>query len=174
MSYTIVGMFPNNEDLERVDVQLHSAGFPKEDYIISRYSTTPMDEKTSDDHQLKADDKISGFWSWLFGDNEEEKNKYSYAGTKSNIVTVYTDDMQRAETARKIMNDEGAININEFTKERYPKTSVKNHDLSEAQRARIISKAKNNLYFTDATRFYNADSDGMESDMDSEGSRKTL
>lgn len=174
MSYTIVGMFPNNEDLDRVERQLESAGFPKEDYNISRYSTTALDDKSSGFNHFKEDEKTSGFWHWLFGDNEDEKNKYSYAGTKSNIVTVYTDEMDRAEKAKKIMNDEGAINVNEFTKERYPETAQKHNELSEAERARIISKAKNNLYFTDATRFYDTTSDGMESDMDSEGSRNTF
>lgn len=173
MSYTIVGMFPNNEDLMRVEGELQSAGFPIEDYRISRYSTTSLDDRYGST-QFKEDKKTSGFWSWLFGDNEDDRNKYSYAGTKSNIVTVYANDMQRAEQAKEIMNKEGAININEFTKERYPETTAGNHDLSEAERAKIISKAKNSLYFTDATRFYDTPGDGMESDMDSEGSRSTF
>ncbi|MDP2454764.1 MULTISPECIES: hypothetical protein [unclassified Kaistella] len=173
MSYTIVGMFPKNEDLSKVSEQLNNAGFPKEDYTVSRYSTAGINEKTSGDSKLEAHEKTSGFWNWLFGDDEEEKNKYSYASSKSHIVTVYTDDMERAEKARKIMNDKGAINVNEFTKERYPEPTAKHNDLTEAQYARIISKAKNNLYFTDGTRFYDTASDGMESDMDSEGPRNT-
>lgn len=174
MSYTIVGMFPNNEDADQVANQLDRAGFPKEDYKVSRYSTTGTEDKTSSNYQFKEDEKTTGFWNWLFGDNEDDRNKYSFAGTKSNIVTVYTDDMDRAEKAREIMNDEGAINVNEFTKERYPETSSASTDLTEKERARIISKAKNNLYFTDGDRFYDTASDGMESDMDSEGSRNTF
>lgn len=176
MSYTIVGMFPNNEDVDKVADQLNSAGFPKEDYNVSRYSTSVIDDNNSKNYNYKEDEKTSGFWNWLFGDNEDDRSKYSYAGTKSNIVTVYTNDMDRAEKAREIMNDEGAINVNEFTKERYPntETTAKSTELSEKERARIISKAKNNLYFTDGDRFYDTASDGMESDMDSEGSRNTF
>ena len=174
MSYTIVGMFPNNEDVDKVADQLNSAGFPKEDYNVSRYSTSVLDDNNSSNYNYKEDEKTSGFWNWLFGDNEDDRSKYSYAGTKSNIVTVYTNDMDRAEKAREIMNDEGAINVNEFTKERYPDTTAKSTELSEKERARIISKAKNNLYFTDGDRFYDTASDGMESDMDSEGSRNTF
>lgn len=174
MSYTIVGMFPNNEDVDKVADQLNSAGFPKEDYNVSRYSTSVLDDNNSKNYNYKQDEKTSGFWNWLFGDNEDDRSKYSYAGTKSNIVTVYTNDMDRAEKAREIMNDEGAINVNEFTKERYPDTTAKSTELSEKERARIISKAKNNLYFTDGDRFYDTASDGMESDMDSEGSRNTF
>lgn len=173
MSYTIVGMFPNNEDLDKVAEQLDSAGFPREDYKISRYSTSVLEDSTSTNYDYKEDEKTTGFWNWLFGDNEDDRNKYSYAGSKSNIVTVYTTDLDRAEKAKEIMNKEGAINVNEFTKERYPETSTKN-DLTEAQYARIISKAKNNLYFTDGDRFYDTASEGMESDMDSEGHRNTF
>lgn len=169
-------MFPNNEDVDKVADQLNSAGFPKEDYNVSRYSTSVIDDNNSKNYNYKEDEKTSGFWNWLFGDNEDDRSKYSYAGTKSNIVTVYTNDMDRAEKAREIMNDEGAINVNEFTKERYPntETTAKSTELSEKERARIISKAKNNLYFTDGDRFYDTASDGMESDMDSEGSRNTF
>lgn len=174
MSYTIVGMFPNNEDLDKVSEQLKNACFPKEDYTVSHYSTTGFDGKNSGDSKLEEHEKTSGFWNWLFGDNEDDKNKYSYASTKSNIVTVYTDDIDRAERAKEIMNNEGAINVNEFTKDRYPEPAVKHNELSEAQYARIISKAKNNLYFTDANRFVDTASDGMESDMDSEGHRNTF
>ena len=172
MSYTIVGMFPNIEDLDKVSDQLNSAGFPKEDYTVSRYSTAGVDDKIAS-NDVKDDEKTSGFWDWLFGDNDEEKNKYSYASHKSHIVTVYTDDIDRAEKAREIMDAQGAINVNEFTKERYPETTAKNNDLTKAQYARIISKAKNNLYFTDGTRFYDTASDGMESDMDPEGPRNS-
>ncbi|KIA90729.1 hypothetical protein [Kaistella jeonii] len=176
MAYTIVGMFPTTEDADEASNKLDSAGFEKEDNKVSRYSTTGNYDKTSSNYHYKEDEKTSGFWNWLFGDDDDEKNKYSYAGTKSNLVTVYADDMDRAEKARDIMNDEGAINVNEFTKERYPhaETTAKHDDLSEAQRARIISKAKNNLYLTDDTRFYDATSDGMESDMDPDGSRNTF
>ena len=44
MSYTIVGMFPNNEDVDKVADQLNVAGFPKEDYNVSRYSTSVIDD----------------------------------------------------------------------------------------------------------------------------------
>ncbi len=176
MSYTIVGMFPNNEDLDKVADHLDRAGFPKEDYKVSRYSTNAADNKMSSNYQYKEDEKTSGFWNWLFGDDEDEKSRYSYAGTKSNIVTVYTNDMEGAERARKIMDDQGAIDVNEFTKDRYQnkETNAKSTDLTERERARIISKAKNNLYFTDGDRYYDTASDGMESDMDSTGSRSTF
>lgn len=174
MSYTIVGMFPTNEDASKASTQLDSAGFGKEDYQVSNYTTNgDFDQNTP--HSFQEDEKTTGFWNWLFGADDEDKQKYSYAGSKSNLVTVYTDDLERAQTARQILNREGAINVNDFTKDRYPaKQDAKSTDLSEDNYARIIAKAKNNLYLTDESRTYTAKKEGMESDMDSQGFRDTF
>lgn len=171
MAYTVVGMFPTNNDADNAADQLDRSGFAKEDYSVSKYSTTGVYDKNSSNYHFEEDEKTGGFWNWLFGEDEQEKNKYSYAGTKSNLVTVYADDLDRAEKARDIMNDQGAINVNEFTKDRYKtdENTTKSTDISEQQRARIISKAKNNLYFTEEQRFYNVKDEGMENDMDSQG-----
>ena len=68
------------------------------------------------------------------------------------------------------MNENGAIDVNEFTKDRYQdEARTSSADLSERERARIISKAKNNLYFIDENRTYTKTYDGMENDMDSQG-----
>lgn len=173
MAYTVVGMFPTNNDADNAANQLDRSGFAKEDYSVSKYSTTGVYDKNSSNYHFEEDEKTGGFWNWLFGEDEQEKNKYSYAGTKSNLVTVYADDLDRAEKARDIMNDQGAINVNEFTKDRYKtdENTTKSTDISEQQRARIISKAKNNLYFTEEQRFYNVKDEGMENDMDSQGNK---
>ena len=176
MSYTIVGMFPTNEEADKASNKLDSSGFEKEDYNVSRYSTSGDYDKSSNSYQYDEDEKTSGFWNWLFGEDEDEKKKYSYAGTKSNMVTVYTDDLDRAEKAKEIMNDQGAINVNDFTKDRYGNNDAasKSVNLSEDERARIINKAKNNLYFTNESRTYSMRSEGMDSDMDSQGSNDTF
>lgn len=172
MSYTIVGMFPTNEDADKASNKLDHSGFEKEDYKVSRYKTTG-EYDTSYDYE--EDEKTSGFWNWLFGSDEHEKKKYSYAGTKSNLVTVYTDDIKRAEKARDIMNENGAINVSDFTKDRFGhQKSPANHDLSADEKARIISKAKNNLYFTEDERTYHLRNEGMKTDMDNQGNRDTF
>ncbi|UJF29257.1 hypothetical protein L0B70_10450 [Kaistella sp. 97-N-M2] len=175
MSYTIVGMFPTNEDADKASDKLDSAGFAKEDYNVSRYSTTG-NIGDSKNYDYEEDEKTTGFWNWLFGEDEHEKKKYSYAGSKSNMVTVYTDDLERAEKARSIMNDQGAINVNDFTKDRYGNnhSTSTTTDLSADERARIINKAKNNLYFTNENRTYNMRPEGMDSDMDSQASNDTF
>ncbi|WP_156831987.1 hypothetical protein [Kaistella palustris] len=169
MSYTIVGMFPTPEEADKASDKLDSAGFKKEDYHVSRHNTTG-EYDAAKGYDYEEDKKTGEFWNWLFGDDEDDKNRYSYAGTKSNLVTVYTDDLDRAEKARDIMNDQGAINVNDFTKDRYES----NTKVSAEEKARIIAKAKNNLYFTEETRNYKTRPRGMDSDMDSQGDNNTF
>ena len=78
MAYTIVGMFPTTEDADKASNKLDSAGFEKEDYKVSHYATTGNYDKSSSNYHYKEDEKTSSFWNWLFGDDEHEKNKYSY------------------------------------------------------------------------------------------------
>lgn len=170
MSYTIVGMFPTNEAATNAAHELDKAGFEKEDYQVSHYSTSG-EYDPENDYDYEEDEKTTGFWNWLFGDNDEDKKRYSYAGSKSNMVTLYTDDLERAEKAKTIMNEIGAINVNDFTKDRYSKSenSGAGAPLPSDEQARIISKAKNNLYLTQSSRNYNLRSVGMSDTMDSAG-----
>ena len=54
------------------------------------------------------------------------------------------------------MNDQGAININDFTKNRYNNEEFVSpiNNLTADERARHIKKAKNDLYFTEVTTTY--------------------
>jgi len=169
-------MFPTNEDADKASEKLDHNGFAKEDFKVSRYSTSGENNTTTENYSFEEDEKTTGFWNWLFGEDEDKKQKYSYAGSKSNLVTVYTNDMDRAEKARDIMNDNGAINVNDFTKDRYSNTANTGSDnhLTADERARIINKAKNDLYFTEDTRNYKYSRRGMDSDMDSRGSDDTF
>ncbi len=172
MSYTVVGMFPTNEQATKASDKLYEAGFQKEDYHVSRYSTSrEIPEKTTD-YEFEEDEKTTGFWNWLFDADHNTKKKYSYAGSKNNLVTVYTNDVLRAEKARDLMNEGGAINVNELAKDRFD--PAESTDLDAKERARIIAKAKNNLYFINENRSYNILSKGMDSDMDSQGSNDTF
>ena len=175
MSYTIVGMFPTSEAADKASNKLDNAGFDKEDYKVSRYSTTGNYNQEAG-YDYDEDEKTSGFWNWLFGEDDSSRKKYSYAATKSNLVTVYTDDAERAEKAREILNEEGALDVNDFTKDRYTTEELSSPDnnLTSDEHARIIAKAKNNLYLTDDNRMYSLRDRGMSSDMDSLGSQDTF
>ncbi len=173
MSYTIVGMFPSNEDAAKASERLDSSGFKKEDYSVSNYNRSNEIENDSD-YEFEEDQKTSSFWNWLFGDNNEVKKRYSYAGTKSNIVTVYTDDKDRAIEAQDIMNGMGAVNVGDFTEDYYPKNEElelepEYENVSKDQRARIIAKAKSDIYLESNRTYGSKKRDGINDTMDSQG-----
>ena len=85
MSYTVVGMFPTTEAAEKASSKLASAGFGKEDYQISRYSTTG---EYTEGSEFDEDENTSGFWNWLFGDNNNDRKKYSYAHQTLSLIHI--------------------------------------------------------------------------------------
>lgn len=173
MSYTVVGMFPSNDDAARASEKLDNNGFAKEDYSVSNYRRN--EEIDNDvDYEYDEDANTTGFWESLFSDNEDEKRRYSYAGTKSNVVTVYTDDSDRAEEARDIMNDMGAINVIDYTKDYYPQTEEfinegSSANISADERARIIAKARSGAYLDSDRSYTFRRRDGINDPMDSQG-----
>lgn len=172
MSYTVVGMFPNNEDAARASDKLSSGGFTQNEYNVSNYRRDSDVE--GDGYDYDEDESTSGFWGWLFGEDDNTRKKYSRAGSKSNVVTVYADDLDRAERAKQIMNDMGAVDVNDFTKDSFAtgEEFVAPHttDISEAERARIINKARNDNYVAAAERSYTIRRrTGMTDPMDSQG-----
>lgn len=117
MSYTVVGLFPTNEMANSASNRLDDAGFSKEDYRVSSYKSEGDYDR--DDYDYDEDEQTTSFWDMLFGDNDYEKKAYSYAGTKSNVVTVYTDDKDRAERAREIMDNAGATSVDDQLSDRF-------------------------------------------------------
>lgn len=169
MAYTVVGMYPNIEAANQASELLSQAGFAQDDYSVSGYTATG--ETDLDDYDYIEDEKTSGFWSWLFGDDENERKKYSYAGTKSNLVTVYAENADRAQEAKRILDGSGAINIDETVnfEHRTEAGEPAYASLDEETRSRIINKAKNDLYLLDTDRNYTFRRRGMTDDMDSLG-----
>lgn len=118
MNYTVVGLFPNNDMANDASNRLDSAGFSKEDYAVSNYRHEGDVDASSFDYE--EDEDTRSFWDKLFGtDSSDDRKKYGYAGSKSNVVTVYTDSQERAEEASRIMDDAGAISVDDSLDENY-------------------------------------------------------
>ncbi len=161
MSYTVISLFPVAVDPEAVSQKLQNEGFSNENILISKYN---IEGDVVDD--LQEDEKTTGFWDYLFGDSRW-KTAYQKAGVDNNTVTVYADDLESARKARRIMDDSGAIDIQKYHKENIDK----GYEISEEEEARIIAKAKHNVYFLDGDRTYTSGSRGKTDRMDSMGSK---
>lgn len=111
MNYTVVGLFRTAEEAQRASERLDDAGFEKEnvDYSPYRYEG----DYEGEDFDYDEDERSGSFWDRLFGADEPVRRTYSAAGARSNVVTVYTDDEGRAERARDIMDENGAISVDD-------------------------------------------------------------
>lgn len=164
MSYTIIGIFPNEKESREVIDKLEEAGLY--DYTISHSEVDAL-------KKIDTDRKAS-FFDWLFDRDVVEKDRYEYASIDSNTITVYAATEDDANAAKKILDDNGAIDVEEKTRsylaEKYPDRHNE-YPISESTRSRIIAKARNDLYFTDNRTEVNSPEKGMIDDMDSLGNK---
>lgn len=168
MAFTVIGHFTNTEEAEKAIQNLAAAGFSQNDFFLSKYNVSGVQ---ASEYDFDDDERTAGFWNHLFGENED-RMRHSYAASRSNVVTVYADNQARAEEARNILDDAGAADMDELSKG-YRKPAVTGNDeypISEEKRARILSKARNDVYLLDPERNYNLRNRGeMDSTMDAMG-----
>ena len=162
MSYTIIGIFPNDAESRNVITKLEEAGLY--DYSISKSEVEALEK-------IDTDRKAS-FFDWLFDRDTVERDRYEYASIDSSTISVYAETEEDANAAKTILDDNGAIDVEEKTRtylaDKYPDTPNE-YPISESKRARIIAKAKNDLYFTDERIPSNTPEQGMVDKMDSLG-----
>jgi len=110
MTKTIVGLFDTPAEAQRAVVELVESGIPREDIgVTSRDYANYEDSDTRRDDSQRDDegvgDKISNFFSRLFGDDDEYASHYtqavSHGGT---VVTVDAESEDVADRAEAIMN----------------------------------------------------------------------
>ena len=164
MSYTIIGIFPNDTECRNVVTKLEEAGLY--DYSITKSEVETMEK-------IDTDRKAS-FFDWLFDRDTVETDRYKYASIDSHTISVYTDTEEDANAAKTILDDNGAIDVEEKTRtylaDKYLDTPNE-YPISESKRARIIAKAKNDLYFTDNRKATTTIQEGMVDEMDSLGNK---
>jgi hypothetical protein len=168
MSYTIIGIFPNQSESRDVITKLEEAGLYE--YSLANSEIEALDNV---DTVEKVDtNKKASFFDWLFDRDVVETDRYEYASIDSRTITVYAETEDDANAAKKILDENGAIDVEEKTRgylaEKYPDTHNE-YPISESTRARIIAKAKNDLYFTDNRGSAYTPEKGMSDEMDSQG-----
>jgi uncharacterized protein (TIGR02271 family) len=108
MTKTIVGLFDNAREAQRAVVELVESGVPREDIgITSRdYPGAVEGGRTDVSHGDEGiGDKLSNFFSNLFGDDPEYANHYSEAVTRGGtVVTVDCESDETADRVEAIMN----------------------------------------------------------------------
>src|SRR5829696_3819737 len=142
MTKTIVGLFDNSREAQRAVVELVESGIPREDIgVTSRDYNSYEGAETSRTDTYRDDegigDKISNFFSNLFGDDTEYASHYSEAVTRGGtVVTVDAETEELADRAEAIMNRFGGETDERDTAYREG-VDTKRADLKEGKEARI-------------------------------------
>ncbi len=143
MSQTVIGFFDDQSEAQRAVERLQSSGISRDRVDVSRgsgatgagtegttgfnpVSGSARDENsvrtTSDDRTVDQEgrntNKFTDFFNNLFGggsDNDkDDADRYSHVAQKSNsIVTVHAQSREEAERAAEILDDCGAVDVDE-------------------------------------------------------------
>lgn len=112
MSQTVIGIFDYTSEAQEAVSYLTSNGFSRENIDISSQGAETQGSTTAADYEDDGHSSIGGFFNNLFGSGEET-DKYTEVGRKGSIVTVHAKTTEEAEKAAKILDNYGAIDVNE-------------------------------------------------------------
>jgi stress response protein YsnF len=109
MTKTVIGIFDNFKNAQQAAQQLMTKGFIKETIDISNKNNQNTYEQTA---HKEDDDSISNFFNYLFG-NTDESRKYTEAAQGKSVITVHTSTNDEAERAADILDDCGAVDVDQ-------------------------------------------------------------
>jgi stress response protein YsnF len=113
MAQTVVGIFENSNASQNAVERLKAYGFSEADIEISDVDPDRKGSTSGDQNQDEGfGDRIGSFFRNLF-DNENDADRYSSAARNRVVISVYADSFTEAERAADIMDEHGAINVNE-------------------------------------------------------------
>jgi uncharacterized protein (TIGR02271 family) len=120
MAQTVIGIFDYTSEAQEAVNYLVNNGFSRSDIDLSSRGAETEGTATND-YDDDANNSVGGFFSNLFGTNDDA-DRYTEVGRKGAIVTVHAKTSDEAESAAKILDNYGAIDVNERAEE-YRKTS---------------------------------------------------
>jgi len=126
MAHTVVGFFDNAAEAQDAVVKLTKYGIDRERVDVSNagsgnVSTSDNDNRNTasrSDNDRDHENGITRFFRNLFGDDDNDADKYSRVASRAqSIVTVHANSSDEAEQAADILDDCGAVNVDERASE---------------------------------------------------------
>lgn len=112
MAQTVVGIFENSNAARNAVERLKAYGFSEADIDISDVNPNARSTGDGQNQEEGFGDRIGNFFRNLF-DDESDADKYSTAARNRVVLSVYADSFTEAERAADIMDEHGAVNVNE-------------------------------------------------------------
>lgn len=166
MAYTVISVFPSTVNSEDIISKLHNLGISNDDIIVSRSNV----ENAETDHQYEEDEKTKSFWDHMFVNDNELLHAYKTKSVGSINIIVYADTFEQAQSAKAVLDENGAIEVYKKTDENAAENDTAG--LPQDVYNGIIAKARHNLYFLGSERVYHSNIiKGMDDPMDDLGSK---
>lgn len=118
MSQTVVGIFDSSTEAQNAVQRLSENGFTIDQVDLTYNSGSVLENEGStetvhrDQDENGFGERVSRFFKSLF-DDDSESDRYSRVASNAAIVTVIADSSDKALRAAQIMDDCGAIDVDE-------------------------------------------------------------
>jgi len=124
MAQTVIGIFDSTSEAQNAVQQLINMGFTRSNIDISSQSGTDYSTNYADrdrnvtsgnrDNDDSFGDSVGDFFKNLFGgDDRDQVSRYSDVARRGSVVTVHAQSSDEAERAADILDEYGAVDVNE-------------------------------------------------------------
>ncbi len=140
MSQTVIGIFKSSSEAQNAVQQLLSNGFTEDNVEISSgNSSTSTGLSSTTGLSGTGDSTESGigkFFKNLFGTDNDESDRYTRVAERGSVVTVYAKTAAEAETVATLLDQYGAVDVDDQDKQ-YNATSAANFDTTSGDNQKI-------------------------------------
>jgi uncharacterized protein (TIGR02271 family) len=152
MTHTVVGIFNNAEEARKAVDELVNRGFDRSNID---YASGAASGYTTDENRNENESGISRFFKNLF-DDKDESDRYSRVAKNGYVVTVHTQSPGEAHRASELLDEYGALDVNEKDREysiRDRTTTGTDYDYSTRANKDVSEVTeKNKMYNAQANR----------------------
>jgi stress response protein YsnF len=125
MGLTVIGIFEDSTNAYEAVEKLTSSGFSTSDIDVS--DNENYDRSTTDE-SYEEEDGITRFFNNLFGSNDRSKYYSEVTRRSSTLVTVHAQSEQEAHRAADILDNYGAVDVDERAAEYGYNTDLESDD----------------------------------------------
>ncbi|MES2649901.1 MAG: YsnF/AvaK domain-containing protein [Bacteroidota bacterium] len=111
MAQTVIGIFNSASEAQNAKQQLISNGFT--DMNVDIASGDTIDYTNRSDNDREHESGIARFFRNLFGGDDNESERYTRVAEHGCVVTVHAMDEEEAERAADLLDDYGAVDVDE-------------------------------------------------------------
>jgi stress response protein YsnF len=115
MVNTVIGFFDNASEVQTAVQRLQESGISRSRIDVSSgHNTSFSSMSKNSDNDRKQESGITRFFKNLFGSDDDETDRYSQMAQRSNsMITVHAQSSEEAERAADILDDCGAIDVDQ-------------------------------------------------------------